>query len=59
MAKRLKRSKDRIIGGVCGGLAKYFDIDPVIVRLLWVLTVLTFGVGVLGYLIAWIVIPSE
>jgi len=59
MAKKLKRSQDRILGGVCSGLAEYFDIDPVIVRLLWLLTVLTFGVGAVGYLVAWIIIPSE
>jgi len=59
MAKKLKRSQDRILGGVCSGLAEYFDIDPVIVRLLWLLTVLTFGVGIVGYLVAWIIIPSE
>jgi len=59
MAKKLRRSKNRTLGGVCSGLAEYFDVDPVIVRLLWLLTVLTFGVGVIGYLVAWIIIPSE
>ena len=59
--KRLYRSrKDRILGGVCGGLGIYFDIDPVIIRLLCLL--LTFagmGLGILVYLIAWIIIPLE
>lgn len=65
MPKKLKRSQDRILGGVCSGLAKYakeqldFDIDPVTIRLLWLLTVLIFGVGIIGYLVAWIIIPSE
>jgi phage shock protein PspC (stress-responsive transcriptional regulator) len=45
-----------MIGGVCGGLAEYFDIDPVIVRLIWVAAALG-GVGILMYFIAWIIIP--
>ena len=59
MAKKLRRSKNSALGGVCSGLAKYFDIDPIIVRLSWLLMVLTFGVGIIGYLVAWIVIPME
>lgn len=57
--KRLKRSKDGIIGGVCAGLGDYFNIDPVIFRLLWVLGFLMFGIGIIGYLVCWFVIPSE
>ena len=58
--KRLYRScENRILGGVCGGLAEYFDVDPVIVRLLWVLFSLAFGSGVLAYIIAWIIIPRN
>ncbi len=59
--KRLYRSsKERIIGGVCGGIAEYFHVDPIIVRLLWVLfTLLSFGVGLIIYIIAWIVIPKR
>ncbi len=59
MEKKLFRSEKKIIGGVCGGLGEYFGVDPVIVRLLWVTSVLMFGVGILGYLICWIVIPSK
>ncbi len=59
MAKKLRRSKNKALGGVCSGLANYFDIDPIIVRLVWLLAVLMFGVGVIGYLVAWMVIPSE
>lgn len=55
---RLYRSEEeRILGGVAGGLADYFDADPVIVRLLWVVTVLLGGTGVLAYLVLWIVLP--
>lgn len=59
--KRLYRSKkERIIGGVCGGLAEYFEVDPTIVRLLWVLlTLISLGGGILVYLIAWIIVPLK
>ena len=58
-SKRLYRSRNqRMIAGICGGLAEYFNIDPTIVRL--GATILLFaGVGVLPYLIAWIIIPDE
>jgi phage shock protein C len=45
------------IAGVCGGLAEYLDLDPTLVRLVWVMMALFVGWGVLGYLIAWIVLP--
>ncbi|HTS37047.1 MAG TPA: PspC domain-containing protein [Candidatus Solibacter sp.] len=51
--------KDRKLAGVCGGFAEYLDLDATIVRLVWVMTVLFVGWGVLGYLIAWLVIPEE
>jgi phage shock protein PspC (stress-responsive transcriptional regulator) len=58
--KRLYRSeKNRMLGGVCGGLAEYFNVDPTIVRLLWILFVLTFGTGVLAYLVAWLIVPTK
>lgn len=58
--KRLHRSqKDKILGGVCGGIGEYFGIDPVIIRLLWVILFLIGGWGALAYLIAWIIIPIE
>ncbi len=59
--KRLYRSRnDQVLGGVCAGLAHYFEIDPVLVRLLWVVfTLLSMGFGIIAYLIAWIIIPEE
>jgi len=58
--KRLYRlRKDKIFGGVCGGLGRYFNIDPVIVRMLWVVFFLFGGVGSLAYIIGWIIIPEE
>lgn len=59
MSKRLyKSATDKKICGVCGGVAEYFDIDPTIVRLAWVVFTLLGGSGVLAYIVAAIVIPS-
>jgi len=59
-SNRLYRSNtDKVIGGVAGGLADYLDIDPVIVRILFVLLAIFGGSGVLVYIILWIVIPAE
>ena len=57
--KRLYRStKERMIAGVCGGLAEYFNIDPTLVRLLFVFAALAGGPGLLAYLIMMIVVPE-
>ncbi len=57
---RLTRSRsDYMIGGVCGGLGRYFKVDPTLVRLIFVLLTLAGGSGVLIYFILWIVIPRE
>lgn len=56
--RRLYRNPhDKMLGGVCSGIANYFDIDPVIVRLIMVVLFLGAGIGLLAYIIAWIVIP--
>ncbi len=58
--KRLYRSKkNRIIGGVCGGIAEYVNTDPTLIRLLWVLATLLWGAGLFAYIIAWIIIPEK
>lgn len=54
----LRDPYDKMIGGVCSGLARYFDIDPVIVRLVMAILFFTMGIGLLAYLIAWVVIPA-
>ena len=60
MADRLYRSRtDRMLFGVAGGMARYFRIDPAIVRLVWVLLFLAVGAGFLLYIVAAIVIPEE
>ncbi len=57
--KRLyKSTRQRMVSGVCGGIAEYFNIDPTIVRLLFVLLCFGGGGGVLAYIIAAIVIPE-
>jgi phage shock protein C len=47
------------IGGVCAGIARYADIDVVVVRVLWLVVAFSTGVGFLAYLVAWIVIPRD
>ena len=58
--KRLTRSRtERWIGGVCGGIGEYFNLDPTIIRVLFVLLALIVGGGLLIYLILWLIIPLE
>jgi phage shock protein C len=58
--RRLYRSQsDKMIAGVCGGLAEYFNIDPVIIRILFVVLTIGPGVGILAYIILWIVVPKS
>jgi phage shock protein C len=61
VTKRLYRSrKDRMLAGVCGGLATYMGIDPTIVRLIFVISVfVTFSTSFFLYLIFWLIIPEE
>jgi phage shock protein C len=58
--KRLYRSRiDRKLGGVCGGFGEYFEIDPVIVRLIYVALIFWGGIGLIAYLVALIVVPNN
>jgi phage shock protein C len=58
MERRLYRSRDeKMIGGVCGGLAEYFNVDPTLVRLIWVIITLIGGAGVLLYIVLWLIMP--
>jgi len=59
MAKKLYLSNNKKLAGVCGGFAEYFDIDPTIVRIIWLVAVLCAGVGLIAYLICWAVMPSR
>ena len=58
---QLMRSRDdRMLAGVCAGVARYFGVDVTLVRVIWaVVAVITGGAGVLAYLVAWILIPDE
>ncbi len=60
MKKRLyKSSTDKKICGVCGGIANYFDVDPTVIRLIWVIFTLAGGSGLIAYIIAAIIMPDE
>ncbi len=60
MAKRLYRSREkRIVLGICGGIADYFDVDPVLIRAILIFFMLAGGSGILAYLIAYFFIPLE
>jgi phage shock protein PspC (stress-responsive transcriptional regulator) len=58
MAKQLFRSREnKVLGGVCGGIAEYFDTSPTLVRIITLILFLLPGIGVLTYIILWLVIP--
>ena len=57
--KKLTKSNERMICVVCAGFAKYFGIDPTIVRLIWAVLVLCAGTGLLAYIICAIIMPNE
>src|SRR3954447_13207990 len=59
-ARRLTRSRDdRMVAGVCGGAARYFDIDPVIPRILLAVLAVFGGAGLVVYALAWLLIPED
>jgi phage shock protein PspC (stress-responsive transcriptional regulator) len=59
MKKKLYRSRtDRVLGGVCTGLAEHFNVDPVLIRVIFIAAALGGGFGVLAYIIFWIVTPE-
>lgn len=59
MEKRLVKSKDRKLFGVCGGIAEYFNWDPTLVRVGFVILALGYGAGLLAYVVAAIIMPNE
>ena len=60
MKKRLyKSSTDKKVCGVCGGIANYFDVDPTVIRLIWVIFTLVGGSALIAYIIAAIIMPDE
>lgn len=59
MTRRLYRSRtDKMIGGVAGGLAEYFDVDPVFIRIAFVLLLFLSGIGFIAYILLWILVPK-
>lgn len=56
--RKLYKSKNRMLCGVCGGIGEYFNIDPTVIRLLWIIFSLAGGCGILAYIIAAIIIPE-
>lgn len=60
MTKRLYLSRDKKISGVCGGIAEYFDIDPTLIRLGWIIMTVLTGLfpGIIAYIISAITIPN-
>lgn len=60
MKKLYLSETDRKIGGVCGGLGEYFGKDSTVFRILFVLvTLLSYGLGIIGYLVMWLIIPKK
>lgn len=60
MKKRLyKIEEGKKLCGVCGGIAEYFDVDPTLIRLLWVILVLCVGTGILVYIVAALIMPNK
>lgn len=58
--KRIYRSrKDKMLCGVCGGIADYFNLDPTLVRILWILLSCSGGAGIIAYIVAAIIIPEN
>lgn len=56
----IRRSRgDRVLGGVCAGLATYFDVDPLLIRIVFIVLALAQGAGVVLYLLLWLVVPEE
>ncbi len=57
--KLYRRADDKVLAGVCGGLADYFDLDTTLVRVLWVIFSLFYLIGVIAYIVLVLVIPVE
>ncbi|MBM7624174.1 PspC domain-containing protein [Sporohalobacter salinus] len=57
--KLYRSTTDKMVAGVCGGIAEYFNIDSTIVRLIWILLFMGAGCGFIAYIICWVVIPKR
>lgn len=59
MSKKLYKSNNKVIDGVCAGIAEYFDLDPTIIRVAWIIFCVLGGSGVLAYLLCALIIPRR
>ena len=59
MKKLYRNVNDRKIAGVCSGIGEYFDVDPVLIRLIWIVFAFAAGGGIVAYFIAWLIIPER
>ncbi len=59
MKRLYKIEQGKKLAGVCGGIAEYFDVDPTLVRIGWVIASLAFGCGLLAYIICAIIMPNK
>lgn len=57
--KKLRRSNNKMIAGVCAGIAEYFEIDPTLIRVIWAIAALIGGTGILAYLVSALIMPKE
>lgn len=57
--KKLTRSDNKMVGGVCAGIGEYLGIDPTIVRIIYVLMIFFAGFGIILYLILWLIMPAK
>ena len=58
--KRLYRyGQNKVIAGVCGGVGEYLNVDPTIIRLIWILSFFVWGSGLFAYILAWLVMPKN
>ena len=59
MNKRLIKGDNKIIGGVYSGIAEYLDLDPTLIRIVWLLLIFTYGIGIIPYFLCWLIIPNN
>lgn len=58
--RRIHRSyKGSVLGGVCSGLGNYFSLDPVVIRVLWVISFFGYGLGIFLYILLWVILPGD
>ena len=57
MKKLMRSGSDKMLGGVCAGVAHYFDMDPTIVRVIWGVLAFGYGAGIVAYFILWMIAP--